>query len=112
MIFKTSLVGRPMVVTADEEFNQMVFQQEGKLFKSNYPDSFKKIVGEDSFHKQHGFIFKYMKKIMLEYIGHQKLKEVLISEFAKAASDSLASWSQLPSVELKEAISTVYKSKY
>lgn len=32
-VFKTSLVGRPIVVSTDPDFNHFIFQEEGKLFQ-------------------------------------------------------------------------------
>ncbi|KAJ4798293.1 cytochrome P450 family protein [Rhynchospora pubera] len=102
-IFKTSLLGSSVVFSADEEFNQMAFQQEGKLFQSCYPESFNKIIGKHNLQAQHGFVFKYLKSIIHDFVGHQTLKEVLIGEFEKAARTSLRLWAEHPSVELREA---------
>ena len=44
-IFKTSVVGRAVVVSADPDLNHYVFQQEGKLFRSWYPDTTNAIGG-------------------------------------------------------------------
>ncbi|PNT69226.1 cytochrome P450 87A3 isoform X2 [Brachypodium distachyon] len=73
-IFKTSVVGRPMVVSADPDLNHYVFQQEGKLFESWYPEN---------------------------------LRAVLLAETHTACRATLASWAGLPSVELKDGLSTM-----
>ncbi|XP_062224891.1 cytochrome P450 87A3-like [Phragmites australis] len=106
-IFKTSLVGHPVVVSADEELNYMVFQQEGKLFQSWYPDSFVEILGRDNVGEQQGAMFKYLKNMVLRYFGPESLRESMLGDVEHAVRNSLCTWSTLPAVELKEAVSTM-----
>ncbi|RLM65419.1 cytochrome P450 87A3-like [Panicum miliaceum] len=106
-IFKTSLVGHPVVVSADEELNHMVFQQEGQLFQSWYPDSFVEILGRDNVGEQQGAMFRYLKNMVLRYFGPESLRESVLRDVERAVSSSLCTWSTLPAVELKEAVSTM-----
>ncbi|CAN6246597.1 unnamed protein product [Urochloa humidicola] len=106
-IFKTSIVGRSLVVSADPDLNYYVFQQEGKLFESWYPDTFTEIFGRDNVGSLHGFVYKYLKTLVLRLYGQENLKAVLLSETDYACRASLASWASRPSVELKDAISTM-----
>ncbi|KAL6882603.1 hypothetical protein ACP4OV_011293 [Aristida adscensionis] len=106
-IFKTSIVGRPVVVSADPDMNYFVFQQEGKLFESWYPDTFTEIFGRDNVGSLHGFMYKYLKTLVLRLYGQENLKSVLVAETDAACRGSLASWAAQPSVELKEGLSTM-----
>jgi hypothetical protein len=106
-IFKTSIVGRSVVVSADPDLNYYVFQQEGKLFESWYPDTFTEIFGRDNVGSLHGFLYKYLKTLVLRLYGQENLRAVLLAETHRACRASLASWATRPSVELKDAISTV-----
>lgn len=106
-IFKTSLVGRPVVVSTDPELNNFVFQQEGKLFQSCYPETFTKIFGQDNVGSLHGFMYKYLKSLVLKLFGPESLRERLLQDVEKTACMSLRSWSKGPSIDLKDAISTV-----
>ncbi|XP_051136539.1 abietadienol/abietadienal oxidase [Andrographis paniculata] len=45
-IFSCSLFGKWAVVSADPAFNRFVMQNEGKLFQSSYPKSFRELVGK------------------------------------------------------------------
>ena len=85
----------------------MVFQQEGELFQSWYPDSFVEILGRDNVGEQQGTMFKYLKNIVLRYFGPESLKESILRDVQRAVCSSLCTWSTLPAVELKEAVSTV-----
>ncbi|XP_048556867.1 cytochrome P450 87A3-like [Triticum urartu] len=106
-IFKTSVVGHPVVVSADEELNHMVFQQEGELFQSWYPDSFVEILGRDNVGEQKGTMFKYLKNMVLRFFGPESLKESILRDVQRAVCSSLYTWSTLPAVDLKEAVSTM-----
>ncbi|CAL5025899.1 unnamed protein product [Urochloa decumbens] len=107
-IFKTSLVGHPVVVSADEELNHMVFQQEGQLFQSWYPDSFVEILGRDNVGEQQGATFRYLKNMVLRFFGPESLRDsALLCDVEHAITSSLCTWSTLPAVELKEAVSTM-----
>ncbi|XP_042013783.1 abietadienol/abietadienal oxidase-like isoform X2 [Salvia splendens] len=46
-IFSCSLFGKWAVASADPAFNKFVMQNEGKLFQSNYPKSFRDLVGKN-----------------------------------------------------------------
>ncbi|KAL1541899.1 abietadienol/abietadienal oxidase-like [Salvia divinorum] len=46
-IFSCSLFGKWAVASADPAFNRFVMQNEGKLFQSNYPKSFRDLVGKN-----------------------------------------------------------------
>ncbi|KAB2001248.1 hypothetical protein ERO13_D12G260950v2 [Gossypium hirsutum] len=89
--FKTSLVGRQIVVSTDPDVNHFIFQQEGKLVQSC-----------------HGFLHKYLRNLILNLFGSESLKTKHVSEIEELTSKHLQLWScQQPSVELKQAISTM-----
>uniref|UniRef100_A0A3Q7HI15 Cytochrome P450 n=1 Tax=Solanum lycopersicum TaxID=4081 RepID=A0A3Q7HI15_SOLLC len=87
-IFRTSLVGRLVIVSTDPDFNYFIFQQEGKLFQSWYPYTFTEIFGRQNVGSLHGFMYKYLKNMVLNLFGPESLK---------------ICWSRQTSVEMKEA---------
>ncbi|PON47642.1 Cytochrome P450, E-class, group I [Parasponia andersonii] len=101
-IFKTSLVGRPVVISTDPDLNYFVFQQEGHLFQSWYPDTFTEIFGRQNVGSLHGFMYKYLKNMVLNLFGPESLKRML-PEVEQAANGKLQHWSSQDMVELKEA---------
>jgi hypothetical protein len=94
------LVGYPVVVSADEELNYLAFQ-------SWYPDSFVEVLGRDNVGEQQGAMFKYLKNMVLRYFGPESLRGSMLRDVEHAVSSALCTWSTLPGVELKEAVSTV-----
>lgn len=105
-IFKTSLVGRPVVVSTDPDLNYFIFQQEGRLFQSWYPDTFTEIFGRQNVGSLHGFMYKYLKNMVLNLFGPESLKKML-PEVEQKATRRLQQWSNQDSIELKEATANV-----
>ncbi|XP_075508611.1 cytochrome P450 87A3-like isoform X1 [Primulina tabacum] len=100
-IFKTSLVGRPVIVSTDADLNYFIFQQEGKLFQSWYPDTFTEIFGRQNVGSMHGFMYKYLKNMVLNLFGQESLKKMLL-EVEQASNSNLKSWSAKTMIDVKE----------
>ncbi|KAI3812965.1 hypothetical protein L1987_17678 [Smallanthus sonchifolius] len=101
-VFKTNLVGRPVIVSTDSDLNYMIFQQEGQLFQSWYPDSFTEVFGRQNVGSLHGYMYKYLKNMVLYLFGPESLKKML-NEVENVAARNLKKWAGQDSVELKEA---------
>ncbi|KAL5562367.1 hypothetical protein UlMin_032114 [Ulmus minor] len=108
-IFKTSIVGRPAVVSADPEFNNYIIQQEGKLVEIWYFDAISKLLvldGESRINAA-GIVHKYGKKIILSHIGVESIKERLLPQFEELIKKTLTEWSTQSHVEVKHAIGSM-----
>ncbi|KAL3647202.1 hypothetical protein CASFOL_008170 [Castilleja foliolosa] len=101
-IFKTSLVGRPVIVSTDADLNYFIFQQEGQSFQSWYPDTFTEIFGKQNVGSLHGFMYKYLKNMVLNLFGPESLKKML-PDVEQASNRSLSRWSNMCSVDVKDA---------
>ncbi|XP_042503340.1 cytochrome P450 87A3-like [Macadamia integrifolia] len=106
-VFRTSLVGRPVIISTDPDLNYFIFQQEGQLFQSWYPDTFTEIFGKQNVGSLHGFMYKYLKNLVLNLFGPENIKEELLPQVEQFAQKNLHLWSSLDSVELKEAFATM-----
>ncbi|KAK9103398.1 hypothetical protein Sjap_020652 [Stephania japonica] len=106
-VFRTSLVGRPVIVSTDPEINHFIFQQEGQLFQSWYPETFTEIFGQQNVGSLHGFMYKYLKNLVLNLFGPESLKEKLLPEVEQMANMKLALWATQKNVELKEATASM-----
>lgn len=103
-------MGLPVIASTDPEFNHYTFQQEGRLFQSWYPYSFTEIFGRQNLSTLHGFMYKYLKSLVLSLFGVESLKESLLPEVEKVAIERLSSWSNQSSVELREGFSEVIRT--
>ncbi|XP_039121963.1 cytochrome P450 87A3-like [Dioscorea cayenensis subsp. rotundata] len=106
-IFKTSILGEYMVVSTDTDFNNFIFQQEGRLFQSWYPETFTRIFGVNNMSTLHGFMYKYLKNLILSLFGVDSLKEKLLPDIKQFAIKRLHEWSCQPSIKMREESSAM-----
>ena len=108
-IFRTSLAGRPVVISADPDFNNFLFQEEGRSVELWYLDTFSKIFVHEGDSKTNavGIVHKYLRSIFLNHLGAERLKEKLLPEIEGIINKNLCSWSSQESVEVKHASSVV-----
>ncbi|XP_031737523.1 cytochrome P450 87A3 isoform X2 [Cucumis sativus] len=106
-IFKTRLVGKPLIISADAELNHIIFQKEEELFECWYPETFRKIFGVKSVGSLHGFMHKYLKNMITNVFGIESLKN-MISEVEVTSTTRLKKWaSHNDIVELKDEIANM-----
>ncbi|KAI4307924.1 hypothetical protein L6164_031049 [Bauhinia variegata] len=106
-IFKTSVVGRPIVVSADPEFNNYIFQQEMKSVDMWYLDTFSKVFdleGEGRVHTIHS-VHKYIRSLVLSYIGVDNIRQNLLPYLEDMVHKTLHNWSCQESVEVRSSTS-------
>ncbi|CAL5017687.1 unnamed protein product [Urochloa decumbens] len=106
-VFKTSLVGQPVVVSMDPELNRFIFQQEGKLFRSWYPDTSNSIFGKDSICSYDGTLHRYVRGLAARQFGLESLKGDFLAELSGTIASSLQAWAAEPSIEVKDGISNM-----
>ncbi|KAJ4759456.1 cytochrome P450 family protein [Rhynchospora pubera] len=104
-IFKTNLIGWPVIAITDPELAYYVLKQEGKLFQSCYPETFTEIFGRQNVGSLHGFVYKYLKTLILRLYGPENLKTVFLSDIEMSCHNTFESWSSQPCFDLKEALS-------
>ncbi|KAI5603801.1 hypothetical protein BDE02_01G243000 [Populus trichocarpa] len=78
-IFKTSLVGRPIIVSTDYEMNKYILQHEGTLVELWYLDSFAKFFALEGETRVNaiGTVHKYLRSITLNHFGPVDVKQVI-----------------------------------
>ncbi|KAM5562735.1 cucurbitadienol 11-hydroxylase-like [Rosa sericea] len=106
-IFRTSLAGRPVVISADPEFNNYIFQQEGKSVELWYMDTISKVFVGDTKANATGVIHKYIRSTFMKHFGAENLKEKLLPQMEDCVNKTLHAWSSRASVEVKHAASVM-----
>uniref|UniRef100_A0A0D9XR05 Cytochrome P450 n=1 Tax=Leersia perrieri TaxID=77586 RepID=A0A0D9XR05_9ORYZ len=106
-IFKTNLVGQPLVVSLDPDMNRFIFQQEGKLFQSWYPETTNAIFGKKSITTNSGAVHKFVRSFASKLFGTTNLKESLLPELETTMRENLITWAREPSIEVKDGISNM-----
>ncbi|PON78488.1 Cytochrome P450, E-class, group I [Trema orientale] len=108
-IFKTSIAGKPAVISVDPEFNNFLFQQEGRLVELWYMDTFSNIFAHEGESRTNavGALHKYVRSIFLNHFGTESLKEKLLPQLEQVVNKSLSAWSSQASVEVKHVSSAM-----
>ncbi|KAF9597772.1 hypothetical protein IFM89_021857 [Coptis chinensis] len=106
-LFKTNLVGWPVVVSTDPEFSHFIFQQEGNSVELWYLDSFMKLIGQQSLTSNTGAIHKYLRNMIMDHFGPEEQKEKLLSYMENMARENLSIWAEQESIEVKEVATTM-----
>ncbi|PUZ68962.1 hypothetical protein GQ55_2G070600 [Panicum hallii var. hallii] len=106
-LFKTSLVGKPVVVSMDMEFNRFVFRNNDKLFQTWYPDAMTSIFGKKTISECYGSIHKYIRSLGAPLYAPKNLKEAFLSEMESIITESLRTWAANPTIEVKEAMTNM-----
>lgn len=73
-VFSCSLLGKRAVVSVDAGFNHFVMQNEGRLFRSSYPKSFRDLVGMNGVIIMHGEQQKRLHGIASNMMRADKLR--------------------------------------
>ncbi|RLN29549.1 Cytochrome P450 family protein, expressed [Panicum miliaceum] len=106
-VFKTNLVGKDMIVSLDPELNSYVLKQDNRAFQIWYPESLKRILGAVLEVTSSESLHKHMRTMVLRVFGPENLRLVLLRDVQVAARSNLSSWAHRPSIELKEAVSSM-----
>ncbi|CAN1853018.1 Cytochrome P450 87A3 [Linum perenne] len=109
-LFKTSLLGRPVVVLTDPEFSYNLLLQDGKLVDRWHFTPTSQVVSYDDGKPKASIdhVYKCLTRLLLGRFGHEPLKNgTLMAELQDTIAMSLQRWSQLPRVNLKVVIPTM-----
>lgn len=93
-IFSCSLVGKRAVVSVDPAFNRFVMQNEGRLFQSSYPKSFRDLVGKNGVITMHGEKQRKLHGIASSMMQLEQLKFHFLKDIQLVMLDSLCNFYQ------------------
>lgn len=96
-VFSCSLFGKWAVVSADPGFNRFIIQNEGKLFRSSYPKSFRDLVGKngvitvqgDQQRKLHGIASNMMRLDKLKLHFLKDIQRVMLQTLINFDNDQV-----------------------
>ncbi|KAL7156697.1 hypothetical protein ABFS83_02G026100 [Erythranthe nasuta] len=103
-LFRTNIAGRNVVVSADQEFNNFIFQQEDKSVVRWYLDSFGKLLKQSGEVTSNGLsLHKHMRNTVLTSFGIESINRNLLSRFEKLVRRTLHSWSTQDHIDAEYA---------
>ncbi|KAL2349133.1 hypothetical protein Fmac_003133 [Flemingia macrophylla] len=90
-LFKTHVLGSPMVVSMDPDTNRYILTNEAKGLVPGYPDSMKNILGTN-IAEVHGAVHKRIRGSLLSLIGPIAVKDRLVPEIDGFMRSYLDNW--------------------
>ncbi|CAN4106896.1 unnamed protein product [Withania somnifera] len=97
-MFKTNVAGRPVIISADPEFNSFILRQDGKLVETWSLDTFAEVFEQNTHSSR-----KYTRHLTLNHFGVEALKEKLLPQMEDFIKLTLEKWSSRESLEVKSA---------
>lgn len=95
-IFRTNVAGRPVIITADPEFNHFLLRQDQKLVETWSMDTFAEVFDQASQSSR-----KYTRNLTLSHFGVESLRGKILPQLEDMARKTLSNWSSRDSVEVK-----------
>ncbi|KAL0411946.1 UNVERIFIED_CONTAM: cytochrome [Sesamum latifolium] len=90
-------------MSTDQEVNQYIFGQEGKMFQAWYTQSGFRITGEKGLPVHAGNSHKYLRNLIRDIVGLENLKEELVHEMDRITRKHLSRWALSHEVDVKDA---------
>ncbi|KAL6654805.1 hypothetical protein ACP70R_008270 [Stipagrostis hirtigluma subsp. patula] len=103
-IFKTSLLGKPVVISMDPDLDRFILKQEGKLFRFWFPESGINIFGDKSVVGYTGNAHKFIRSLASKFFGPENLTEMLIRDLEDSIRNNFTAWAAMPSIEVQDGI--------
>ncbi|XP_006283516.2 3-epi-6-deoxocathasterone 23-monooxygenase [Capsella rubella] len=101
-VFKTNIIGTPIIVSTDTEVNKVVLQNHGNIFVPAYPKSITELLGENSILSINGPHQKRLHTIIGAFLRSPHLKDRITRDIEASVGLTLASWAQLPLVHVQD----------
>lgn len=101
-VFKTHLLGKPIIVSMDPDVNKMVLQNHGNIFMPSYPKSITELLGESSILQMNGTRHKRLHGLIAGFLKSPQLKSKIIQDIENSVKLSLASWQHMHPIYVQD----------
>ncbi|KAL0446989.1 UNVERIFIED_CONTAM: cytochrome [Sesamum latifolium] len=91
-VFKSHILGSPMVVSMDPELNRFILLNEAKGLVPGYPQSMVDILGTRNIAAVHGSTHRYIRNNLLSLVGTPVVKDRLLPRLDKHMMLFLSNW--------------------
>ncbi|CAN8328018.1 unnamed protein product [Cochlearia groenlandica] len=103
-VFKTNIIGTPIIVSTDAEINKVILQNHGNTFIPAYPKSITELLGENSILSINGSQQKRLHTLIGAFLRSPHLKERITRDIEASVGLTLDSWSQVSLVHVQDEI--------
>ncbi|KAK9265936.1 hypothetical protein L1049_003460 [Liquidambar formosana] len=101
-VFKTHILGKPIIVSTDPDVNKVVLQNHGNTFIPSYPKSITDLLGKSSILQMNGSLHKRVHGLIGGFLKSPLLKARITRDIENSVKLSLASWKDMHPVYVQE----------
>ncbi|KAK8607492.1 hypothetical protein V6N13_053225 [Hibiscus sabdariffa] len=101
-VFKTHLLGTPIIVSTDPDVNKVVLQNIGNIFVPAYPKSIRELLGEHSILQMNGNLQKRVHALIGGFFRSPQLKTRITTHIENSVKITLASWQDMQLLHVQE----------
>ncbi|WCJ24936.1 Cytochrome P450 superfamily protein [Euphorbia peplus] len=101
-VFKSHILGTPIIVSTDAEVNKVILQNHGSVFIPAYPKSVRELFGEFSILQMNGLLQKKLHSLINGFLRSPLLKATITTEIQNSVKLNLASWINMQPVLVQQ----------
>ncbi|XP_022741808.1 3-epi-6-deoxocathasterone 23-monooxygenase-like [Durio zibethinus] len=101
-VFKTHILGTPIIVSTDPEVNKVVLQNHGNIFIPAYPKSIRELLGQHSILQMNGNLQKRVHALIGGFLRSPQLKSRITRHIENSVKLTLSSWQDMQLIHVQE----------
>ncbi|XVF62121.1 hypothetical protein PTKIN_Ptkin08bG0191800 [Pterospermum kingtungense] len=101
-VFKTHILGTPIIVSTDPDVNKVVLQNHGNVFVPAYPKSIRELLGEHSILQMNGNLQKRVHALIGGFLRSPHLKSRITTHIENTVKLTLGSWQHMQLIHVQE----------
>ncbi|XVE87366.1 hypothetical protein DITRI_Ditri18aG0111700 [Diplodiscus trichospermus] len=101
-VFRTHILGTPIIVSTDPDVNKVVLQNHGNIFIPAYPKSIRELLGENSILQMNGNLQKRVHALIGGFLRSPQLKSRITRHIENSVKLTLGSWQDMQLVHVQE----------
>ncbi|GKU99237.1 hypothetical protein SLEP1_g12110 [Rubroshorea leprosula] len=106
-VFKTHILGTPIIVSTDPDVNKVVLQNHGNIFVPAYPKSIRELLGEHSILQTNGSLHRRVHALIGGFLRSPQLKARITRDIENSVKFTLASWQDMNPVLVQEQTKSI-----
>lgn len=103
-VFKTHILGTPIIVSTDPDVNKVVLQNHGNTFIPAYPKSITELLGQNSILQTNGYLQKRLHALIGGFLRSPQFKARITKDIENSVKLTLACWKDMHVIHIQEEI--------
>ncbi|KAB1201939.1 3-epi-6-deoxocathasterone 23-monooxygenase [Morella rubra] len=106
-VFKTNILGTPIIVSTDPDVNKVILQNHGNTFIPAYPKSIRELFGKNSILQINGNLHRRVHALIGGFLRSPQLKARITKDIEHAVQISLATWKDTQEIYVEDEVKKI-----